>query len=55
MEKDNKELNCLITNEHVIKSEMIENKKTINIFYRQDNFNEKNIQIELDDQRRYIE
>ena len=54
LEKDDKELYCLITNEHLIKKEMIENKIIIDIYYFHDDYNEKKIQIKLDNKRRYI-
>ena len=49
--KDKKELYCLITNEHVIKKEMIDSKKTIDIKYK---LMEKSIQIKLDLNERFI-
>ena len=42
---------CLITNEHVINKEMIEQKQTINIYY--DNRNEERL-IELNTDERFI-
>ena len=49
--KDEKELNCLMSNEHVITKEMIELNKTIDIKY---NYEEKWIKIKLDLNERYI-
>ena len=49
--KEEKELNCLMTNEHVITKEMIELKKIIDIQY---NCEEKWIKIKLDENERYI-
>ena len=49
--KDKKELYCLITNEHVIKKEMIDSKKTIDIKYK---LMKKSIQIKLDLNERFI-
>ena len=49
--KDEKKLNCLMTNEHIITKDMIESYKLINIFYK----NEKKwIKIKLDKNKRYI-
>ena len=49
--KDEKELNCLMSNEHVITKEMIELNKIIDIKY---NYEEKWIKIKLDENERYI-
>ena len=49
--KEEKELNCLMSNEHVITKEMIELKKIIGIQY---NCEEKWIKIKLDLNERYI-
>jgi len=49
--KENKELFCLMTNEHVITKEMIESKEIINIKY---NYEKKWIQIKLDSKSRFI-
>ena len=49
--KDEKELNCIMTNEHVITKEMIELNKIIDIKY---NYEEKGIKIKLDENERYI-
>ena len=49
--KEEKELNCLMTNEHVITKEMIELNKIIDIKY---NCEEKWIKIKLDENERYI-
>ena len=49
--KGEKELLCLMTNEHVITKEMIESKETVNINY---NYEKKWIQIKLDERGRYI-
>ena len=49
--KEEKELLCLMTNEHVIKKEMIESKEIININYK---YEEKWIKIILDKNKRLI-
>ena len=49
--KEEKELLCLMTNEHVITKEMIQFKEIINIKY---NYEKKWIQIKLDEEKRYI-
>ena len=49
--KDEKELNCIMSNEHVITKEMIELNKIIDIKY---NYEEKWIKIKLDLNERYI-
>ena len=49
--KEEKELFCLMTNEHVITKEMIELKEIININY---NYEEKLIKIILDENKRFI-
>ena len=49
--KQEKELFCLMTNEHVITKEMIEKKETINIKY---NYEKKWIKIKLDENKRFI-
>ena len=49
--KDEKELLCLMSNEHVITKDMIESKATINIKY---NYEKKWIKIKLDEKERFI-
>ena len=49
--KEEKELFCLMTNEHVVTKEMIEKKETINIKY---NYEKKWIKIKLDENKRFI-
>ena len=49
--KDEKELLCLMSNEHVIRKDMIESKETINIKY---NYEKKWIKIKLDEKERFI-
>ena len=49
--KDEKELYCLMTNEHVIKKKMIDSKEIINVKY---NYENKWIQIKLDSNKRFI-
>ena len=49
--KDEKELLCLMSNEHVITKDMIESKVTINIKY---NYEKKWIKIKLDEKERFI-
>ena len=49
--KEEKELLCLMTNEHVIAKEMIELKEVVNINY---NYEEKWIKIILDENKRFI-
>ena len=49
--KEEKELFCLMTNEHVVTKEMIEKKETINIKY---NYEKKWIKIKLDEKERFI-
>ena len=49
--RGNKPFYCLMTNEHVIKKEMIELKETIEIYY--DNEYERR-EIKLDKEERYI-
>ena len=49
--KEEKELFCLMTNEHVITKEMIESKEIINIKY---NYEKKWIKIKLDSESRFI-
>ena len=51
LNKDKKELNCLMTNEHVITKEMIESNEIIEI---ENNFEEKMITINLDKNGRFI-
>ena len=46
-----KELLCLMSNEHVIRKDMIESKETINIKY---NYEKKWIKIKLDEKERFI-
>ena len=48
---DGKELLCLMTNHHVIKSEIIKSRTIINIKYKYEN---KLIQIKLDEKERFI-
>ena len=50
--KENKPIFLLMTNEHIIKKEMIENKQEIEVYY--DNQN-KRIKITLDKKERFIE
>ena len=49
--KENRELLCLMTNEHVIKEEMIESKENIDVKY---DYEKKWIKIKLDETRRFI-
>jgi hypothetical protein len=49
--KDDKELLCLMTNEHVIRKEMIESNEIIDIKY---NYEKKWMKIKLDEKERYI-
>ena len=49
--KDEKELLCLMSNQHVIRKDMIESKETINIKY---NYEKKWIKIKLDEKERFI-
>ena len=49
--KDEKELLCLMSNEHVIRKDMIESKETINVKY---NYEKKWIKIKLDEKERFI-
>ena len=49
--KDEKEINCLMTNEHVIKKDMIESKEIIDVKY---DFEDKWIKIKLDIDERFI-
>ena len=49
--KDDEELLCLMTNEHVIRKEMIESKEIIDVKY---NHEKKWIKIKLDEKERYI-
>ena len=51
LNKDQKELNCLMTNEHVITKEMIESNEIIEIENKSD---EKLIKINLDKNERFI-
>ena len=51
LEKNNRPLFCLMTNEHIIKDEMVENKNVIDVLYN----NKKNeIKIKLDKYKRFI-
>ena len=52
LNKKNKQFYCLMTNEHVIKQNMISNKETIKVFY--DN-QRKNFELELDKNERFIQ
>ena len=49
--KDDKELLCLMTNEHVIKKEMVESREIIDVKY---NYEQKWMKIKLDEKERYI-
>ena len=49
--KDDKKILCLMTNEHVIRKEMIELKEIIDVKY---NYENKWIRIKLDEKERYI-
>ena len=49
--KDDKELLCLMTNEHVIRKEMVESNEIIDIKY---NYEKKWMKIKLDEKERYI-
>ena len=49
--KDDKELLCLMTNEHVIRKEMVESKEIIDVKY---NYEQKWMKIKLDEKERYI-
>ena len=49
--KDEQELYCLMTNEHVITKKMIDSKEIINVKY---NYENKWIQIKLDSNKRFI-
>ena len=51
LKKDNKDLFCLMTNEHVITKEMIDNNETINIYYNNEN---KKLIITLNSVERFI-
>ena len=51
LEKGNNPFYCLISNEHVIKEQMIKSKEYISIFY---DFEKINIQIKLNKEERYI-
>ena len=51
LEKDNNPFYCIMTNHHVIKKEMIDSKKTIEVYY--DNQHKK-MRINLDDSKRFI-
>ena len=52
LNKKNKQFYCLMTNEHVIKQNMISNKETIKVFY--DN-QRKNFELELNKNERFIQ
>ena len=54
LDKNGKELYCLLTNEHVIKQEMIELKQIINIYFYYEDDYEKQLEIKLNKNQRYI-
>ena len=49
--KEEEELFCLMSNEHIITKEMIERKEIIDVYYK---FEKKRLKIKLDDNERYI-